>query len=259
VRNCTITIVGQKGSGKTTFARQLAELAPRVIIVDRFFEYPGAVATDFASAVDYLAANWRNRFRLVCRFSNDLYHRELFRYLVVTARRCPTLPIAVVLEEADFFADPTAIEPVIAYAYKYGRHWRLNFLAVARGDTDLHRIVINNSDCLVAFRSRKFSGNMRTMFAQEDLQRIMKLETHTPLVRGLPTKDRHYLTYPDDADPVALWRAAQEEPVSREGLPVPAPEHVRRALTPEELRNRRASPPLSPVKKLDTSEEPIVD
>lgn len=259
MRNCTLTIVGQKGSGKTTFARQLAALSPRVIVIDRFFEYPGAVATDFAAAVDYLAANWRSRFKLVCRFSNDLYHREMFRYLIVTARRCPTLPIALVLEEADFFADPAGIEPTVAYLYKYGRHWRLNLIAVARGDTDLHRLIVNNTDCLVAFRQRKFSANMRAMFHSEDLQRIMRLETYSPLVRGLPEKGRHFLTYPDDADPVALWKTAQAEPAA------PVPEHVQHkesasARAPSDaLRGPARTLPGAGGTNLDKPESPSLD
>lgn len=206
MRNCTLTILGQKGSGKTTFARLLLVRTPRAVVVDRFQEYDGAAVSSFPAALDYLAANWRGRFRLACRFYQDLHHRELFRYIILTARRCPTLPIALLIEEADFFADPHGIEPVVDYLYKYGRHWQLNIVSIARGDTDLHRSIINNTDCFIIFRQRRFSGNMRNLFAPSDLAHLPSLETLTPNVT--PEKGVHFLTYPPEADPFALWAAA---------------------------------------------------
>src|SRR5207245_5129042 len=43
VRHCVLTVLGQKGAGKTTYARWLLERTPRAVVVDRFLEYPGAV------------------------------------------------------------------------------------------------------------------------------------------------------------------------------------------------------------------------
>jgi len=202
-----LTVLGQKGAGKTTYARWLLERTPRAVVVDRFLEYPGAVTGKFNDAVDYLAANWRGPFRLVVRFTDDLHHRELFRFLAVTARRCPTLPIGLVIEEADFFCRPTFIEPTLDALYRYGRHYRLNLLSVARGDTDLHRAALQASDCLVVFRSRKFSGDMRERFAGAELQAVQRLESLVP--GAVPEKGRHYLTFPPEEDPAALWAAAQ--------------------------------------------------
>lgn len=207
MRNCVLTVLGQKGSGKTSFTRWLVQQTPRVVVVDRFLEYGGAVTGSFNDAVDYLAARWRSPFKLVCRFVDDIHHREMFRFLAVTMRRAPTTPIALVVEEADFFATPHYMEPTLEALFRYGRHYRLNLLTVARGDTDLNRNITGNSDVLVVFRSRRFSRDMRERFTAEDLQRLAHLESLTP--GAVPEKGKHYLTFPAEEDPVALWRSCQ--------------------------------------------------
>lgn len=202
-----LTILGQKGAGKTTFARWLLAQTPRAVVVDRFLEYEGAVTGSYDAALDYLAANWRGQFRLVCRFTSDLYYREMFRFLTYTAEKAPTLPISLIVEEADFFARTHYIEPSLHTAYNYGRHWDINLISVARVDTALHRDVIHCSDVLVVFRTRKFNADMRERFSQEELQRLIHLEQLVPGVA--PVKGKHYLTYPADDDPVQAWLSCQ--------------------------------------------------
>lgn len=205
MKNCILTITGQKGSGKTSLTKLLAQQATRVVIVDRMVEYDGFLADGFVGAIDYLALHWTTDFRLVCRFTSDLYHRELFRFLFYATERVPTNQIAVIVEEADFFCSPHGIEPTLDALFKYGRHRRINLVAVARGDTDLHRSVLNNSDCIVAFRQMKLSRDMRERFTADELESITQLQTLTP--NDKPIKGTHYLTYPRDADPFQLWGA----------------------------------------------------
>lgn len=170
-------------------------------------EYDGQVFTTFDGAVDYLAVSWHQDFRAIVRFDNDLYYRELFRFLFYSASRCPTEPISVVIEEADFFCSPHAIEPNLEVLYKYGRHRHINLVSIARGDTDLHRSVLNNSDCIVSFRARKFSRDMRERFSGEELERIQSLETLTPEIE--PKVDFHFLVYPPESNPLECWQEAQ--------------------------------------------------
>lgn len=217
MRNAVLTVLGQKGAGKTTFTRYLLSKTTRAVVVDRFLEYEGVTAARLEPAVDYLAVNWRGPFRLVCRFTSDLHYRELFRFVDYTAQRCPTLPLSLLIEEADFFARTNYIEPSLGSLYAYGRHWAISLLSVARLDTNLHRSVIGNSDVLVCFRTRKLSGDMRERFTSADQQRLLHLETLRPGVE--PQKGRHYLTFPEDEDPVAVWIGAQAPALATPGPP----------------------------------------
>lgn len=211
MRNCVGTILGQKGSGKSTIAKLLMAKVPRAIIIDRMFEHDGVIFTDAGRALDYLAQNWRGHFRAVCRFRTDEAYSILLRYVTQTADRCPTLPFSILNDEADKMSSSTWIEPGLDYLYNYGRHYRINLLAVARGDTDLHRSIIGNSDFVIAMRMHKFSKEMREKFDDAERQSLRGMETLTPGTE--PVKGTHYLLYPDTPDksinPFGLWDASQ--------------------------------------------------
>lgn len=208
MRNAVITIVGQKGSGKTTFAKILAAMAKRIVIVDRLFEYEdGEIFTNYERSLEHIARHWRGEFRTVIRYTQDEHWTLFFDFLAKLAHKCPALPVSLLVEEADFFASPHAIEPTLDYLYRYGRHFRINLISVARGDTDLHRSMIQNSDAFVVFRCRRFSHEMRQRFTAEDLQTIRGLDTLTPGAE--PKQGKHYLVNPDDAKVSAIWKSAQ--------------------------------------------------
>lgn len=212
MRNCVITIVGQKGAGKTQMARRLADQSPRLVIIDRLLEHEGTLVTTSApKALGYLAENWRGDFRLVCRFRTELAHAAMFRYLAYTAQRCPTLPVSLMVEECDFFSNAHGMEPTLDYLYRYGRHARINLLAIARNDTDLHRSILSNTDALIAMRVHKFSKEMREKFDAQELSKIRGLTTLTPGVAAV--KGTHYYVYPDSKehpnDPFKLWAECQ--------------------------------------------------
>lgn len=208
MRNAVITIVGQKGSGKTTFAKALAALSTRHVIIDRLWEYEeGDIMTNYEHALERLAQLWRRDFRIVVRFRQDQFYSEYFHFLAEVSDRCPFRPVSVTVEEADFFMSPHKIDPHLSYLYRYGRHFKINLISIARGETDIHRDAVANADCFVVFRSHRFSTEMRERFEKEDLQRIRELETLVP--GTTPEKDVHYVTYPANVDPFAMWKAVQ--------------------------------------------------
>jgi len=222
MKNCTITILGSKGSGKTQFSLRLRKDCQRLIVLDRLMEHEGGfVTSNPEAAVDFLANNWRGKYTLVTRFRSEVATGLFLRYLATTAERCQTLPVALLVEEADFYARPQGIDPGLAALYNYGRHFNVNVIAIARGDTDLHRTIIQNSDVIVACRMQKFSTEMRERFNGNEIDSIRRLQTITPAVT--PVKGKHYMLYPDDdgrLDVFKLWKNAQAIGPTR-GLTVP--------------------------------------
>jgi hypothetical protein len=214
MRNCTVTILGSKGAGKTQLSRRLLKPCSRLIVLDRMMEHEEGdlITSNPEIAVNFLADNWRGKFKLVTRFRSDVATGLFLRYVVTTAERVRSLPISIDVEEADFYARPQGIDPGLAALYNYGRHFNVNVMAIARGDTDLHRTIINNSDMIVCCRMQKFSAEMRERFDADQIDRIRRLLTITPAVT--PKKGEHYLLYPDDdgaADVFKLWKNAQAQ------------------------------------------------
>lgn len=226
MRNCAITIVGQKGAGKSQLSRRLVLKSARLITLDRLMEYDGTLVTSNPeTAIDYLAHNWRGGFHLVTRFRSDTATGLFLRYLAVTAERCPTLPISLRVEEADFYSRPQGIEPALGHLYNYGRHASINLLAIARYDASLHQTMLNNADFLVALRMHKFSAEMREKFTAEQIRMIRGLKTIEP--DTVAEKNVHYCVYPDSeespADIFAAWNAHQITPTKKPALDKPGP------------------------------------
>lgn len=208
MRNALITIVGMKGSGKSTLSTLITADTTRLVTIDRMLEHEdGEVFMSYEKAVERLGELWRKDFRLIVRFREDLHYREYFRYITELSDRCPNRPTSLKVDEADFFMKPQFIEPTLSYLYRYGRHLRVNLISIARGETDMHRDAIQNADSFVVLRCNRFSKEMRERFDDEQLQTIRGLDTLTPGIT--PVKGQHYMTYPDHIDPFELWKGVQ--------------------------------------------------
>lgn len=213
-RNCIITITGQKGSGKSSLAKHLGKRSPRIIIIDRMAEYDGVTYSQPGPCVDAIASGWfQPSMRIVARFRSDTAHATLFAFIRECADRCPGPPLSVVVEEADFFATPMAINQDLYDLVAYGRHWSINLIFVVRGDTDTHRIIRNCSDGIIAMRQYRLSADMRERFTATEVQQIIGLTTYTP--DSEPVLGTHYLTFPAQFDVVAEWAKAQPVAVER--------------------------------------------
>lgn len=59
--------------------------------------------------------------------------------------------VLVVVDEADWWAQPTGISPGLARALKYGRHHGVEVLAIARRPAEVHRLVTSQAYHVWAF------------------------------------------------------------------------------------------------------------
>lgn len=207
MNNCVLTITGQKGSGKTTFAKSLVPLCPRRIVVDRLLEWEnGQPFRKLDPAIDYLVTHWFDReLAVTIRFRTDYEHTLFFEFLRtsldIEAAPLPP-PTLLCIEEIDFFARPNSIDPWLRDLYNYGRHWNLSLIGLVRRDTGTHPDVTGASDAIAAFRQHKFSADMRDKFTGEQLAQIMRLETLTPGVAA--QNGKHYLTHPENSQIIEM-------------------------------------------------------
>lgn len=211
MKNVIVTITGQKGSGKTSFARFLLARTSSAVVLDRLgHDYTqGAIARDFESAADYFLARRFQNQRLICRFAHDPEWAGILRLVYESQKfglkelgdKLP--PITVFIEEIDFFSNRAYIDPFVAQMYKYGRHYSINLVGIVRQDVETHPLVRANSDIIVAFRHIKLSVDFLRFFSSEDQVRLAGLEQYNPTLE--PALGTHYLTYPPDSDVLAAW------------------------------------------------------
>lgn len=151
-QNQIITIMGQKGSGKTTLAMEIIESRPRVLVIDPSGEYEemkGAIvvmgAEDAANSLNELQE--KPRFLLV---ASDLLDDDETMDLLAVAFTIPN--ILIVIDECSLYCDPHSLPEDIARLIRYGRKKEIDLIFIARRPSEIHRELTAQSDLVVTFR-----------------------------------------------------------------------------------------------------------
>ena len=151
MRNNIAVLAGQKGTGKTTLARELVAQAPRVVVIDPMGEYGlesgCSPVWGFEAACEALLdAEPRSRFRLSLRSedTDDLLD------LLGLAWDMPGILLTV--EEATLFCGPTTLPPEISRLLRYGRHRAIDQLYVTQRIAEISRTMTALADHVITFR-----------------------------------------------------------------------------------------------------------
>lgn len=153
-----ITIMGKRGSGKTTLARKIQSTMPRLIILDRLGEYsnetgPGVrhVSTfpTFGQAIkETLTAP---RFRIIFHFNvEDDNHSELFNALLYLCYKrdgfCELQSsVCLVIDEIHNWATHNFIPKWLKEIVLTGRHQHVGLLCCSQRPANVHKDVLANS------------------------------------------------------------------------------------------------------------------
>lgn len=150
-QNLILTILGMKGSGKSTLTREVILENPRVLILDAMGEY------DDLQGVRVYQNGEEGARALVAskdspRFLIDVLtlHGEETLAVLAVAFEVPNL--LIVLEEASLYTDPHTLPDEIARIVRYGRKREISLVVVARRPSEIHRELTAQSDLLVTFR-----------------------------------------------------------------------------------------------------------
>lgn len=117
-------------------------------MIDVLAEYGehGVVIEDLPSLAAYIQreATWRIVYR------NDRLEEEfgIVCDLVYSAGDC-----LLVVEEADWFCNPTQIVDEFAKILRYGRHRSIHVVAVSRRPAEINRLLTSQASRLVCFRT----------------------------------------------------------------------------------------------------------
>lgn len=144
-----ITILGKRGSGKSTLGKYIQRVFPRVVVFDRLHEYSGDksaiyVSTweEFSEAIRATAA--AARFKIVYQFdieatNDDAVFNEAMRILYYRGSIC------VVIEEVHVFASAHYLPQWLREALLTGRHRKMALIATSQRPAELHKTLLSQS------------------------------------------------------------------------------------------------------------------
>jgi len=142
-RRLVCLVYGQTGSGKTILARAL--LAKRIktlgpaavgLIVDTLQEHYDVPALALPSLPDYLRikAGRPRTVRLLLDTESDFDTlSELLEF------RDSSAPVALMIDEVSYWTSPGRSTPGLSRLIRYGRHWRVDLIGVARRPAETSR------------------------------------------------------------------------------------------------------------------------
>lgn len=188
MQNRIICIFGRKGSGKTTLARAMIKREPRYIIADSLNEYDAPMtATDERELADHVRAKLQGKLRLCVKVGNDAMFDAACDAAKIAGSEKPVL---LVVEEADLRCSPAYVTASLDRLIRYGRHWGVSILAVARRPAEITRHLTAQADTVIAFRSVE----------PRDLDFFRK-RCGEDFARRLPNLKRYrYITWGDDEE-----------------------------------------------------------
>jgi hypothetical protein len=127
-------IVGKKGCGKSSRAREIALERRRRIYIDPMHEHTdGVIVRDFASLAAYLRKAAHDRYSVVFRSMDE---NEMLAALAIATRGSPENPplpgVTYIVDETDRLASARSIPEPLHRLANYGRHFGASAIFIAR-------------------------------------------------------------------------------------------------------------------------------
>lgn len=127
-------IIGRKGCGKSSRAREIAKERERRIYIDVMHEYTdGVIVRDFASLAAYLREKAYSRYSIVFR---SLDEREMLAAIAIGTKGSPENPplpgVTYVIDETDRFCSARSFPESLHRLVNYGRHFGASAIFIAR-------------------------------------------------------------------------------------------------------------------------------
>lgn len=159
-----ITVVlGQRGSGKSTLCKKIAEVYPRLFVIDLLREWgdddADFITDDFNEFCKILLFTLnRPTFKIVFQFdvesdddSRKVVFNEVMRLIYKRGIETQT-HAAILIEEVHHYASSHSIEKWLRNTTLFGRHARLALLCNSQRPARVHKDIISQANHVCCFR-----------------------------------------------------------------------------------------------------------
>jgi energy-coupling factor transporter ATP-binding protein EcfA2 len=151
--NEVIFISGQRGSGKSYFAKQLARTLPRCIIWDTLGEYQvDRRIFDLDDLIDFLIEDQKNPHFFSVAYDS---HQPVDDFPDFCRAILARGDIYLVVEELDLLSTPFQTPVEFAKLIKYGRHYGIQLVGVSRRPAEISRLFTSQCSRFVIFNQRE--------------------------------------------------------------------------------------------------------
>jgi len=188
--NEIILILGMKGSGKSTKAREVIREHRRKIWIDPMFEHSdGVIVENFNDLVKYVEPLRHTSYSVILRTTTDGEAEKLITLLTRGQPGQSLLPGAtVMIDELDKLCSPTSVPEGIRRLANYGRHFGVNVIGVSRRPKSIARDFTANADRIIIGKIQEPS----------DLKYIEEFTNHAFVERAAVLDNFEFVEWPKD-------------------------------------------------------------
>lgn len=145
-----ITVLGQRGSGKSSWVKKKLPAIPRFLLWDTLGEYAGFdMFTDRAELFRHVSERQAGIFQCVFNCLEET-EAEAFDWICELAAAVEN--VCLIVEEVDTYATPSVIPGSLRKLLKIGRHYGVSMIFVSRRPAEINRLITSQSQRFVCFR-----------------------------------------------------------------------------------------------------------
>lgn len=174
-----ITVVGQRGCGKSHLARQINSMFPRSVIIDPAYDWTNGDKVNsfdlFSNKLIEYKNNKKKEFRLIFQFNPDQkYKEQIFNEILRVCYHFGN--IQVVIDEVQLFANPHYMPEYLKNLLFIGRHQKISVMAITQRPAQLNKSILSQSSHVFVGQLHE-KNDLRSVadFLNEDTNKLIQL------------------------------------------------------------------------------------
>lgn len=174
-----ITVVGQRGCGKSHLAREINNLFPRSLIIDPAYDWiEGEKVNSFDQLTTKLINKKNNndkKFKLIFQFNPDQGNKDAYFNHIL--RLCYHFGnLQVVIDEVQLFTNPHYLPEYFKNLLFIGRHKGVSIMAITQRPAQLNKSILSQSSHVFVGQLHE-KNDLRSVadFLNEDTDKLIQM------------------------------------------------------------------------------------